>query len=382
MTRTAALFFSPALALIFSMSAAEAFAAPVLITFGEVQVGGQAVLLTNPMTVTDGGLVIGTSTLPGDLRVGLRWSPSFGLENLGFAITAVGSEDGRAVAISGRNSNQDPIYTLWRSQTGQQTLGISNASVVDITLDGSQILLGTGRIWSEATGEQPIDLPPGAMQFFTTGMSGDATSFIGSVSFDGMSSDQVLLQNGDVVVNFSALLGGNVQTRYISNDGSTVLGLRQSQSGAQARGFRFNRMMGWQYLPLPAGIDPDADMFLNAATSDGSKVLGIVEDSSGFHSMIWDAVNGSRNLRTELEAQGLDLSEWITLLAFTMSGNGRYLTGIGQRVISPGVTGNQGWLIDLDPPIAASCPGDADGNGSVNFTDIGNVLASFGVTCQ
>lgn len=367
---------------VLAIAAMAGGATPVLTPLGAVEVDGVLTAFTSPMGVTNSGVVVGTSSMPGQPRVGMRWSSATGIDNLGSATMVRCSADARSIALSGMNASQTASYGLWRSHTGPVALGTSNFSVADITLDGSMILRSDGVLWSQGAGEQQVPRPVGTLAFYADGMAGDASCFIGSLSSGSAPAISVLMQDGAIVVNFSALLGGNVQTRFLSDDGSTVLGSRQASSGAQALGFRFNRTSGLQYIPLPAGASADANMFLNSSTSDGSVVLGIIQESTGFSSVIWDSVNGTRRLRSVLESQGMDLSEWSSFfLGAYMSGNGRYVIGYGDRILPMGTTEFQSWVIDLHPPEAAACPGDADGSGQVNFTDITSVLGNFGSSC-
>jgi len=77
-------------------------------------------------------------------------------------------------------------------------------------------------------------------------------------------------------------------------------------------------------------------------SSDGSVVVGIGFDATGVRAIIWDSVNGIRDLNTVLTNLGVDLTGHTLQFAIGISADGTKIVGLTQ-----GPSGLEAFLADL-----------------------------------
>lgn len=113
----------------------------------------------------------------------------------------------------------------------------------------------------------------------------------------------------------------------------------------------------------------------SAVSGDGSIVVGVAQRENENAAFIWDQTHGMRAVREVLTNEhGIDLTTWRLQWATGVSADGRTIVGNG---VNP--TGqSEAWIAFLgDPP--PPCPGDVNGDSTVNLTDLATLLAHFGL---
>lgn len=127
-----------------------------------------------------------------------------------------------------------------------------------------------------------------------------------------------------------------------SEDGSVVVGQGDPESGNEA--FR------WEDGIMTGLGDLEGGTFNSRATdvsSDGSVVIGQGESDYGDEAFIWDAENGMRSLQDVLETVfQLDLTGWSLRAAHGISTDG--LTIVGQGINPDGYT--EAWIATVPEP--------------------------------
>jgi probable HAF family extracellular repeat protein len=175
---------------------------------------------------------------------------------------------------------------------------------------GSSVSFGQEAFrWTEATGMVGLaDLPGGGFYSSAIGASADGAVVVGeSHTASGLEAFRWTEATG--MVGLGDLPGGSFFSSAIgaSADGAVVVGTGASAAGQQ-EAFRWTQVTGMVGLgDLPGGS------FLSNAqgvSADGAVVVGYSFSAAGNEAFLWDAVNGMRNLREVLTAQGADLTGW------------------------------------------------------------------------
>ncbi|MDX2115839.1 MAG: hypothetical protein SFZ24_09525, partial [Planctomycetota bacterium] len=170
------------------------------------------------------------------------------------------------------------------------------------------------------------------------------------------------------------LAGGAAHSEIdaMNADGSVMVGYANS---AQQSGGLWGEAARWvnngpaQSLgDLPGG---SFNGYAFGVSDNGNTIVGYSNTSLGNEAFIWNPESGIRNLRLVLEADfGLDLSGWLLTIATDVSADGRTIVGVGTNPAGQ----PQAWVVRFAPPF---CPGDANGDGAVDFADIVSVLANW-----
>jgi uncharacterized membrane protein len=276
---------------------------------------------TSYAATADGSTIIGLSGT-GTGFDAFRWTNASGIVPLGFA---TGSAIAGSYSISGDGTvvvgyefkqfspgpagiNYDAV--MWTPLTGVSSLAAgAGSNAFDVSLDG-RVIVGGG-----------ANVPAGGFRW-------TAAEGVGSVGD---------LPGGDAI---SEALG-------VSGDGGSIVGRSESTQGSEA--FRWTALTGIQGLgDLPGG---KYDSTAWAASGNGLIVVGDSSsgnplESNGYEAIIWDPVNGLRNLRDTLTRDyGLDLTGWSLVSARDISYDARTIVGYG---INP--DGNtEAWLARIEP---------------------------------
>jgi probable HAF family extracellular repeat protein len=150
---------------------------------------------------------------------------------------------------------------------------------------------------------------------------------------------------GIVAIGAFATTFPNSAGQAISADGQVIVGQSETPMGSIA--YRWTEATGLIALgDLPGGFFNSAAL---AVSADGSIVVGWGNTGGAVfeEAFIWDEVNGMRNLREVLIAQGDDLTGWRLERASDISADGRTIVGWG---INP--AGQlEGWVATLGPTV-------------------------------
>lgn len=128
----------------------------------------------------------------------------------------------------------------------------------------------------------------------------------------------------------------------ISADGAVVVGrgnVQTSPGTFVSRPFRWSAAQGMQPIPM-LNADPSGFGEATDASADGSVVVG----SANGRAFIWDAVHGTRDLKTVIQENGHDTTGWTLHSAVAISDDGLVVAGIGTI---DGSFANEGWIANL-----------------------------------
>ncbi len=218
------------------------------------------------------------------------------------------------------------------------------------------------------------DLPGGDFYSWAMGVTPDASVIVGQATA-AWTQEAVRWDDG-VITSLGCLPGGGYAgAMAVTPDGSVIVGASNStDSGYYGfEALRWTEAGGMVGLGDLAGGD-----FLSCAidvSADGSIIVGYGYTAAGSTAFIWDADNGMRNLRDVLVNEyGLDLTGWILSWANGISADGTTIVGDGTNP-----DGNdEAWIAHLGSP--SPCPGDLDGDGDVDLSDLAQLLANYGTT--
>jgi probable HAF family extracellular repeat protein len=251
------------------------------------------------------------------------------------------------------------------------------SSANSISGDGSTIVgwayNGTNFIGLRSVGGVNTALPdlPGAVNDSATGgVNGDGSIIAGRGVSPGFTYEACRWENGGAAIPMGDLPGGAAfsSVEQVSDDGMVFVGF--ANSGSQTGGLwgeaaRWVRGGPAQSLgDLPGGAH---NGYAYGVSGDGAVIVGYSHSALGQEAFIWDESNGMRNLREVLESDhGIDMTGWTLTNAAEVSADGNRIVGVG---LNPsGLT--EAWVVVF----GCDEPGDADGDGDVDFADLNLLL--------
>ncbi len=247
---------------------------------------------------SDGLVVVGTSTLPGDTaNHAYRWTSAALMQDLG--------DLGGGYSWAGGVSVDGSVVTGW--------------SIEDFEFGGGRRAFR----WTSAGGMQNLGTLGGESS--GQAISGDGSVIAGSFSLPeggGRAFRWTItggMQNLGVLAGYSSAEG-----LAISADGSAVVGYCRTADGSIVRAFRWTLAGGMQDL---GGTDSRA----TAVSSDGSTVVGtgsFAKNGAGVV-FLWTAELGMIDLSAYLQSVGVDLTGWVLISATGISMDGSAITGTG-----------------------------------------------------
>ena len=286
----------------------------------------------------DGGTVIGWSEFSGGgppVRRPLIWRgalPPLDLGNL------PGMTAGKATASN---------------HAGTVIVGSSEPFAFSNTFSGFRWTLKGGMVALPGPGGQPSMIPNDISDNGDI-ICGTAANVACRVVAD---LDQLTAQSLGVLSGMNSSIANAV-----SGDGTTIVG--SSSSFFDEKPFKWTSNVGMVALPLPSGFGRALD-----ASGDGSTIVGERSASGGAHAAAWTTNLGFVNLNTYLVDAGVSLGGDTLATATGVSRDGRVIVGF--------TTDGKAFRIrnfNAPPPV----PGDIDGDGVVDSTDLGVVLSNWG----
>ena len=343
--------------LIFPFSAA-AVAQPKQASFQGLGDLPGGIVLSQALEVSnDGSVVVGISNSANGSEA-FRWKDGtlMGLGSLAgggsfySSATATNADGSIIVGFSKEAPNFSIAGFRWTEPTGM--VGIGGRDCYDISLDGNVIVgskydsficnemewLGGAEaaVWVGGSGPVGLGMLPDADISLAGCVSGNGNLIGGGCAFDACNNytSTAVTWSGGAIAQAGAPIGG---ISDISPDGIAIVGV----SG----GAGFIRIGGTTTM-LPGS------MAAYAVSAGGLRAVGTTLTAPQT-AMIWDATNGTRNLKTVLENDfGLNLAGWTLGQARGISGDGSVIVGYGTNPSGQ----QEAWIAHV-PSL------DADGDG-------------------
>jgi hypothetical protein len=189
-----------------------------------------------------------------------------------------------------------------------------------------------------------------------------------------------IVAQGTVERRFTAKPSGTTG-RWLSSDGSVLVGDFRSADGRQSEVYRWTEASGFEVLP---GIEGRPNASVKDITPDGKWVFGRTwtDDNLGhLVPFLWSEETGALNLHDVFQDQGLGpaIEGWDLTKNLGVQGA---ISADGRAIIGAGINPDgqiEGWVAYLDPiSVEASLPGDYNANGQVEQGDLDLVLLNWG----
>lgn len=258
--------------------------------------------------------------------------------------------NGDGTVIVGSSTSGTPLATRWTNEVPQSlgSLGssmFSQSSANAVTPDGSLIVgfTTTPTLFQEAfrlengtmTGIGTLPTGGGTPFSIANGVSADGGVIVGRSSSNN-GSEAFLKRNGQAMVGLGDIPSGAFSSSALaaSNNGDVVVGWGSIDLGTTSGplAFRWTSATGMQPLPLPpSGFGGEA----RAITPDGQLIGGKVHVGTNAIAALWDDDAGLVIVEDELEARGIDLSNWLLFSVDAISADGDTIAGRGAFNGSP-----------------------------------------------
>lgn len=267
---------------------------------------------------------------------------------------------------------------LWRSSSSvPQVLGnlpgMSAGKAVAASFDGGVVVGASepyafsnsfhGFRWTPKGGMVALPGPGGQPSMIPTDISDGGTVICGSAANiacrvtgtpDALSAQSLGVLSGTISSLASA----------VSGDGATIVGT--SSSSFEERPFKWTSDGGMVALPLPSGAGRALDV-----SNGGDTIVGDHSIPGGPFAVAWTTGLGFVNLNAYLDAAGVSRGGDTLETATGVSRDGRVIVGFTKN-------GQAFRIRNFNAP--PSIPGDANGDGTVDATDLGMLLASWGTS--
>ncbi|MFG0260474.1 MAG: PEP-CTERM sorting domain-containing protein [Phycisphaerales bacterium JB041] len=338
------------------------------------------------VNVSPDGSAVGGLATDGSGTVAFRWTASDGMVSLGdlaggavYAGAYAVAGYGCGLAGGGTSSNGLEAFR-WSEDAGMVPLGDlpggGFTSLIYASSNDGSVLVGLGTDaldqrairWTRAGGMEPLTLFSGETYSDAFDCSADGSVITGVVG-DAVGSQAYRWTEASGKVGLGDLAGGALSSAgsAISDDGDTIVGFASIDTGTVA--FVWTDATGM----VSAGRLQESDAAeLWGVNSDGTVAVGY----SGAVATIWTPQNGLRSLQTVLTTQyglGGALAGWTLESANAVSSDGRVIVGSGTNPNGD----SEAWLVRLPEP----CPGDFNGDGTVNTLDVLAFLNAWTAGC-
>jgi len=305
--------------------------------------GGPSSMATS---VSDNGVVVGSSMDSARRWRAFRWTSSGGMQPLGVLGTLAGSyawgvsSDGSVITGYSVDSAGRTFGFRWTQAQGMQALTPLSGGIFTqggaVSGDGA-FLVGSSRDgrgrwqavrWSALGAAQGLGTLGGATSF-ATAASNDGSVVVG-YGANASGEWRAFRWTPTTGMRDIGTLGGKESIAYgVSADGRTIVGISRDGSG-RWQGFR------WR----DGAMQPLGAMTARSVSADGAVVVG----SANGMAMLWDTQSGLRPLQLEYAPL---LSPGSTLIeAYAISPNKRYIVGFGYNAQT---RRREAFLLDREP---------------------------------
>jgi probable HAF family extracellular repeat protein len=298
----------------------------------------------------DGSIVVGiSSSQPSGFGEAFRWTLATGMVGLGdLPGPFVGSQataislDGSVIVGRARYSGTVSYQAFrWTEATGMVGLGQSppgSATLPTGVSGNGSVVVGyrtpsgsrpEAFLWTEAAGFIGLgDLPGGLVSSEGLAISDNGLVLVGRSS-SALGQEAFRWTETSGMLGLGDLPGGLFHSiaQGVSRDGSIVVGIADFDPNTGGEAFRWTAPEGMVGLgDLPGGPFRSG---ATAVSGNGAVIIGGSETARGLEAFVWDEINGMRNLREVLLAQGDDLTGWNLTIAYGVSEDGRAIVGFG-----------------------------------------------------
>lgn len=322
----------------------------------------------------DGSAVAGIGMVGASTYQAFRWTPTTGIQSLGFLPGGVGTSRAEGISLNGFvivGGSDSGVSTVnfeeafrWTEAFGLTAMGDLPGgwyrSVARAASHDGSVIVGWSDIaidreafrWTAATGMVGLGFLSGSVESesWAYGVSADGAVVVGysSSGKDRFEAFKWTTGTGMVGLGFISTLGPDSRAYAVSADGTVVVG----EAGTR-RAFRWTAETGMVSL----GVLPGMTRSIALSTSaDGSIVVGHSFDGKITRPFIWDSDHGMRDLQEVLVGDyGVNLDGWTLESAFDVADDGRIVVGdginqqgdheawIARMLVPPGVPSASVW---------------------------------------
>lgn len=284
----------------------------------------------------DGSVVVGSASSASGINTPFRWTPAGGKEVLGgFSDHAAA----RAISSDGSTfvgSTQNQAYK-WTSAGGRQDLGApsgwTSTTGQAVNADGS-VVVGVGvnsrsqygaYRYTSSGGMQDLGGYPGGFSARAWGVSGNGSVVVGQAADSSFNTSAFRWTEATGMQSLGHL-PDRVHSigRGVSYNGAVVVG------DDSDRAFRWTAEKGMQDLGVLSSM---IYSFAFATNDIGTMVVGHCDDSNVStlpRAFLWTTTRGMVDLNIYLPAIGVNLTGWTLTGAYSISGDGSTIVGIGK----------------------------------------------------
>jgi len=320
-------------------------------------------------------------------REAFRWMESAGMSGLGdlggpfFFSSAAGVSGDGTIVVGAAAATTGILAYRWEAGTGMVSLGDlpggpDEGEASAISVDGVSIV-GESRsavgpsgdeafLWRQSFGMIGLGRLGGSGQSSASGVNANGSIIVGTADPDLESPTAFRWTPATGIVALDDLSVGTLASSAlgVSTDGSAVVGWATTEQGQVA--VRWTDA-GAEDLGRPAPFENSA-LFAEAASEDGSVIVGYGQDGGTLRPFVWTQDDGLRPLDEVLANDfGIDLTGWSLTLALdvTVHGDSGRTAIVGAGTNPSGQT--EAFLAVLDP--APPCRVDLDGDGVPTIFD-------------
>lgn len=318
----------------------------------------------------DGGVVVGTSSLPDGSTAAFRWTEGTGMTNLGTGSAINGfalgvSADGSVIAGSTDTTAANPNYqeaARWTAAGGPQGLGDLpggqlHSYATSLSADGSVIVgcgnnaAGTQAVrWNSAGSISLLGNATGVTESCAIDVSADGSTIIGSASL-GYTDATFRWTTAGGMTLLAPPAGVTSVASALSADGSVIVGALGS---TPQEAFRWTEQSGYVGLGglLAAG---KGQSYASGVSGNGGRVVGsaaaLIPGGTGdvTQAFLWTEATGMLRLADLLinaGVTGLD-DQWLLESALGISPDGRWVVGTAVEISPQGNSYHVAYRADL-----------------------------------
>jgi uncharacterized membrane protein len=292
-------------------------------------------------------------------------SPLFASGSIASAVSsdgsvAVGGMFGSAGSSAAAMWDQIGVQTLWSGGVAHAVDATGRTVVGNRDIDPGAPFINRAVRWTVANGPQDLHVPLGFENSEVSDVSDSGLVIVGNVYNEGTPRQPVLWGPGDTITLLPSIEGASdLRAQCVSGNG-LVVALMVRRAGDFSC-VLWDAINGYREIVTTHRFQPSAISF------DGSVVVG---DNGGSNVYRWELTSGIRPLLNDLAESGADTSGWSSLSDATgLSRDGRWIAGRGIY------RGQSSGFLAFSP---LECIGDLFPNGTINGADLGIMLSEWG----